>query len=143
MCEYIDVGQIVHFLPDLSNPSASTKIEIDVCLAQEDVIKSGVTKKVRSSVGIYNIPESHYVEFKGVHTNLGIFTKESVLKNDTFGYLYVYVHNASIEKHTLPFQMKLGYLSIKPYADFTATDWVDEIYMHGGSKHVCSTSCNH
>ena len=80
MCEYIDVGQIVHFLPDLSNPSASAKIEIDVCLAQEDVIKSGVTKKVRSSVGIYNIPESHYAEFKGVHTNLCIFTKESVLK---------------------------------------------------------------
>ena len=87
-------------LPSLSNPSASTNIEIDVCLAHQDVIESGVTKKVKSAVGIYNIPESHYVNFRGIQTNIGLFTKESVLKSDSFGYLYVYVHNASLQERT-------------------------------------------
>ena len=139
---YIDVGLIVQALPLQSSTNTYPNIEFDVCLLNESIIQSGVTQKVKTTVAVYNIPDTHYIEFKGIKTNIGIFTKEGVLRNDSFGYLYVYVHNTSLEIRKLPSQMQLGTLLIKPFLDYTAIDWVDEIFMHGGHSHRCTFSCS-
>ena len=141
--QYVNIAEIVHSLPDIYQPLYSINIEIDVCLLDEDTIESGSTKKLRSNIGITSIPETHYVEFIGIQTNLGIFTKEGVLKNDSFGYFYVYVHNTSVSTHRLYKDMKLGHLRVKKYMNFTDHFWVDEIYMHGEHRHLCTSSCSY
>ena len=70
----------MYSLPDIYQPPYSIDIEIDVCLLDEDTIESGGTTKLRSIIGITSIPETHYVEFIGIHSNLGIFIKEGELK---------------------------------------------------------------
>ena len=100
-------------------------------------------KKPSSNIGITSIPDTYYVEFARITTNLGIFTKDGVLKNDSFGYFYVYVHNSSLIAHNLHRGMKLGNLRVKKYINFTDHDWVDEIYMPGGCRHRCTEECVH
>ena len=141
ICQHINITDIVQSLPDIHQPLYSINIEIDVCLLDEDSIESGCTKKIKSNIGITSIPDTHYVEFIGINTNVGIFTKEGVLKNNSFGYFYVYVHNSSLLTHRLYKGMKLGHLRVKKYVNFTDHDWVDEIYMHGGNRHLCTESC--
>ena len=145
-CQYasvLDISEVVQALPEISNPLYSINIEIDVCLLDPDTIESGCTKKLKSSIGITSIPDTHYVEFVGITTNLGIFTKEGVLKNDSFGYFYVYVHNSSRIAHNIHRGMELGNLRVKKYINFTDHDWVDEIYIPGGCRHRCTEECVH
>ena len=144
LLQYIDVGGIVGSLPKQNNPMYSSSIEIDVCLLNEDTIESGGTKKLRTNVGICNIPETYYAEFVGVKTSAGVWTKEGVLRNESYGYLFVYIHNNALESRFLPAGMKLGHISIKPFLHFTEHDYVDEIYMHNGGRHLCTTKvCAH
>ena len=122
--QYINVGHIVQSLPESDESWKNScfhhaTIELDVCLAEEVTIESGGTTKVKSCAAVYNIPDTHYVDFRGIRTNIGIFTREGVLKNNSFGFLHVYVHNSSLESHTLPSRMRLGSLKITRYIDFT------------------------
>ena len=121
MIQYIDVGDIVQNLPETMsvNPIYNTRLEIDVCLLEEVTIESGGTRKLRTNIGICNIPDTHYVNFSGIKNSASVFTKEGVLKNISYGHLYVYTHNSSTESRTLPEGMKMGCLSIKPYLNFT------------------------
>ena len=129
-------------LPLSSSTNTYPNIAFDVCLLNESIIQSGVTLKVKTTVAVYNISDTHYIEFKGIKTNIGIFTQEGVLRNDSFRYLYVYVHNTSLETRKLPSQMQLGSVFIKPFLDYTTIDWVDEIFMLGGHRHQCTFSCS-
>ena len=145
MCQYIDVTQIVRALPTTSillNRSNIT-VEFELRSAYEEIMESGAIRKIKTSTVVYNIPDTHYVEFRGVKTNIGLSTEDGVLKNDIFGYVYVHVENLSLQRHTLPVLMNVGSLSIKQYKDFSGCDTVDEIYTHGGHKHFCSPSCSH
>ena len=54
-----------------------------------------------------------------------VWTREGVIKSQSFGYFYVYVHNSALEARTLPPGMKLGHLRIRPYLNFTDHDVVD------------------
>ena len=95
--QFIDVSDLMLRFPSSKNPICSFKLEIDACLMEECLIECGGTKKLRTNVGICNIPENYYVEFVGLKTSAGVWTKEGILKNDSFGYLFVYVHNSSLE----------------------------------------------
>ena len=53
-------------------------VQINVCILQDDGIESGCTKKMISNVGNMSTPDTHYLEFIGINTNLRIFTKEGV-----------------------------------------------------------------
>ena len=44
----------------------NTGLEIDVCLLEEVTIESGGTRKLRTNIGICNIPDTHYVNFSGI-----------------------------------------------------------------------------
>ena len=65
MIQYIDVGDIVQNLPETMsvNPIYNTRLEIDVCLLEEVTIESGGTRKLRTNIGICNIPDTHYVNY--------------------------------------------------------------------------------
>ena len=124
MCQYIDINKLVDALPQkcqctLYEPRYCHHLEIaidfPICLAQEEILDSCMTKKVQSCTVIYNVPLSHYVEYKGISTNIGIFTKDGVLANDTCGYVHVYVYNSSTESRVLPIGMRIGSLSLKKY----------------------------
>ena len=145
MCQYIDVTQIVHALPITSSllNRSNIIVEFELRSANEEIMESGAIKKIKTSTAVYNIPDTHYVEFRGVKTNIGLSTEDGILKSDTFGYVYVHVENLSLQRHTLPFLMNVGSLSIKQYKDFSGCDLVDEIYTHGGHRHVCSASCRY
>ena len=119
MCQYIDVEQIINALPNPASTLCShdVNIEFEICLENEEIIESGVTKKMRTCAAVFNIPDTHYIVFKGIKTNIGVFTKEGVIKNNSFGYVYAYVHNYATQSHILPIGMKMGVLSIKPYHD--------------------------
>ena len=136
MIQYIDVSDIVHNLPESvnGNPFYTPRLEIDVCLLEGLTIESGGTRKRRTNIGICNIPDTHNVNFTGIKNSACILTKDGVLKSSSYGYLYVYTHNSSIDSRTLHRGMKMGSLSIKPYMNFTEHDVTDEIYIHGGGS---------
>ena len=92
MIQYIDVGDIVHNLPESvnGNPFYTPRLEIDVCLLEGLTIESGGTRKLRTNIGICNIPDTHNVNFTGIKNSACIFTKDGVLKSSSYGYLYVY-----------------------------------------------------
>ena len=121
--QYIDVSRIIQSLPE-SDESCNNScfhhatVQFDVCLAEESTVESGGVIKVKTCAAVYNIPDTHYVDFHGIRTNIGVSTKEGALKNNSFRYMYAYVHNSSLGTHILPSRMKLGYLTISRYIDF-------------------------
>jgi len=118
MCHILDVAKIVDSFGCNSLFNFSTIcVSIDVCLASDDVIDSGSIKKVRTNVAVYNTPSTHYIQLEGISTNIGLSSVDGVLKTDTFGYIYVYVKNSSLQTHALPKQMKIGSISIKKFYD--------------------------
>ena len=105
MCQYSNVNTIVGALPQkrectLYDQHYCIHLEITIdfliCLAQEERLDSCMTKQVESCTVIYNLPLSYYVEFTGISTNIGIYTKDGVLTNDTRRVVCIYVYNSSI-----------------------------------------------
>ena len=81
MCQYIDVTSLTTCLPVNiecgSNPSnhynhPEIKLEFPICSSQEEVLEIGETKRVQSCTVLYNLPDSHYIRFKGFSTNIGM-----------------------------------------------------------------------
>ena len=48
----------------------------------------GKTKTVQSCTILYNCPESHYLSFDGVNTNIGLYTVSGVLKLKISGRIF-------------------------------------------------------
>ena len=126
MCQYIDANKIIQGLPQMHNCTDYNPhychdpdiiIEFPVYLSQEETLDSCTVTKVKSSSALYNLPFSHYAEFKGISTNMGIFTKSGVLNNSVCGYIHVYVYNSSTESRVLPVGMRLGSLCLKKIYD--------------------------
>ena len=124
MCQYIDVSTLTSSLPETtehgSNPSnhynhPEIKLEIPICSLDEELIESGITKIVQSCTVLYNLPDSHYLRFKGFSTNIGMFTLGGVLKNDFCGYFHAMVHNSSLQTLKFPPGTYLGSLIVKKY----------------------------
>ncbi len=126
MCQYIDVTKIVHTLPETIDHSIYSsnhfrhpeiKIEFPICLSGDEILESCQTKIVQSCTILYNLSESHYLEFKGIATNIGVFSISGVLKNSFSGFFYVSTHNSSLESQKIPAGTYLGSLCIKKFYD--------------------------
>ena len=117
MYHYIDVNVIIGSIP-IEN-QADVTIEFPVYSSKEDEVKQASYTKVKSSTAVYNIPDTNYISFNGITTNIGVSTKDGVLHHNSFGFLYIDVHNSSLQVHTIPYGMKLGSISIKRYIDLT------------------------
>lgn len=118
MSYHLDVGKLV----DSIKYSPEANIQFEVHISKECSIPPGGKVRVKSNFGVYNIPETHYLYFKGIQTNIGISTKEGVFKNDSFGYIYVTIYNSSVEERMIPSEMHLGWVLVKSYSDFTNID---------------------
>ena len=126
MCQYIDISKIVNTFPENIGVSSYSPnhhrhpeilIEFPICGASEEILQSGETKSIQSCTILHNIPESHYLEFKGFATNIGVYSLSGVLKNSFSGYFYVTTHNSSIKCQRIPTGTHLGSLSIKRFYD--------------------------
>jgi len=119
MYHILNVGKIVDSFSCNSLFDFSTIcVSIDVFLDSDDIIiDSGSIKKVKTSVAVYNTPNTHYIQLEGISTNIGLSSVGGVLKPDTFGYIYIYVKNTSLQSRALPKQMKLGSIYIKQFYD--------------------------
>ena len=126
MCQYIDANKIIQLLPQKDHCThyevhhchhSDIKIEFPICLAEEERFDSCSIRKVKSSTVLYNVPFSHYAEFTGISTNIGIITKNGILNNNVCGNVHVYVYNSSTESCILPAGMQLGLLYLKQYYD--------------------------
>ena len=122
MCQYIDLTKLIFGVPDHDelNPSnhcehPDIKVELPICLGEEELIESGATKAVQTCSILYNCPESHFVKFRGINTNLGLQTISGVLKYNFSGYFFVKVYNSSTEAVKLPSGMYLGSVLIKKF----------------------------
>ena len=110
---YINVKQIVECI--LCGNQVDTIIEFPIYANVELEIKQGRYMKIETTSSIYNIPDTHFVSFKPVTTNIGIFTKEFVLYPTSFGKIFVDVYNSSLETRIIPRFMKIGSIAIKKY----------------------------
>ena len=126
MCQYIDANKIIQLLPQKDHCThyevhhchhSDIKIEFPICLAEEERFDSCSIRKVKSSTVLYNVPFSHYAEFTGISTNIGIITKNGILNNNVCGNVHVYVYNSSTDTCILPAGMQLGLLYLKQYYD--------------------------
>ena len=126
MCQYIDANKIIQLLPQKDHCThyevhhchhSDIKIEFPICLAEEERFDSCSIRKVKSSTVLYNVPFSHYAEFTGISTNIGIITKNGILNNSVCGNVHVYVYNSSTDTCILPAGMQLGLLYLKQYYD--------------------------
>ena len=126
MCQYIDANKIFQLLPQKDHCThyevhhchhSDIKIEFPICLAEEVRFDSCLIRKVKSSTVLYNVPFSHYAEFTGISTNIGIITKNGILNNNVCGNVHVYVYNSSTDTCILPAGMQLGLLYLKQYYD--------------------------
>ena len=126
MCQYIDANKIIQLLPQKDHCThyevhhchhSDIKIEFPICLAEEERFDSCSIRKVKSSTVLYNVPFSHYAEFTGISTNIGIITKNGILNNNVCGNVHVYVYNSSTDSCILPAGMQLGLLYLKQYYD--------------------------
>ena len=126
MCQYIDANKIIQVLPQKDHCThyevhhchhSDIKIEFPICLAEEERFDSCSIRKVKSSTVLYNVPFSHYAEFTGISTNIGIITKNGILNNNVCGNVHVYVYNSSTDSCILPAGMQLGLLYLKQYYD--------------------------
>ena len=86
-------------------------------MAEEERFDSCSIRKVKSYTVLYNVPFSHYAEFTGISTNIGIITKSGMLNNNVCGNVHVCVYNSSTESCILPAGMLLGLLYLKRYYD--------------------------
>ena len=147
MSKLINIGDVVEALTLTDNSTCihdNMKVEFDICLYQDEVLDSGTSKKLRTCIAVYNVPNTHYLEFKGIATNTGIYTNSGVFDANFCGYMHVNVSNSSTQTRNLPSQMTLGTLALKRYMDHAESDGVDvvdEIYLHGGYRHICSENC--
>ena len=126
MCQYIDANKIIQLLPQKDHcihyethhyHNSDIKIKFPICLAEEERFDSCSIRKVKSSTVLYNVPFSHYAEFTGISTNIGIITKNGILNNNVCGNVHVYVYNSSTDTCILPAGMQLGLLYLKQYYD--------------------------
>ena len=126
MCQYIDANKIIQLLPQKDHCThyevhhchhSDIKIEFPICLAEEERFDSCSIRKVKSPTVLYNVPFSHYAEFTGISTNIGIITKNGILNNNVCGNVHVYVYNSSTDTCILPAGMQLGLLYLKQYYD--------------------------
>ena len=128
MCQYINVTQLINALPEDTDCIYSSnhyrhpeiKIEIPICVARDELLESGQTKIVQSCTILYNLPESHYLEFKGIVTNIGIYSTSGVLKNNFSGFFHVTTYNSSIESQKIPAGTHLGFVNINRFYDNTS-----------------------
>ena len=147
MSKLINVGDVVDAITLTEKSTCihdNTKVEFDICLYQDEIVDSGTSKKLRTCIAIYNIPNTHYLEFKGIATSTGIYINSGIFDASFCGYMYVNVFNSSTQTRNLHSQMMLGTLALKRYTDHDASDVVgvdDEIYLHGGYRHICSENC--
>ena len=95
MCQYIDVTKIVNALPEnitygVHSPNhyhhPELTIGFPICTASEEKLEPGETKNVQSCTILDNLPESHYAEFKGNVTNIGVYSISGVLKSSFSGF---------------------------------------------------------
>ncbi len=126
MYQYIDANKIIQLLPQKDHCThyevhhchhSDIKIEFPICLAEEERFDSCSIRNVKSSTILYNVPFSHYAEFTGISTNIGIITKNGILNNNVCGNVHVYVYNSSTDTCILPAGMQLGLLYLKQYYD--------------------------
>ena len=122
MCQYIDLTNLIIGIPEHVelNPSnhcehPDIKVELPICLGEEELVESGKEKAVQTCSILYNCPESHYIKFKGINTNIGLQTISGVLKNNFSGYFFVKIYNSSTEAVKLPSGMYLGSVVIKMF----------------------------
>ncbi|HIF02108.1 MAG TPA: hypothetical protein EYQ84_01820 [Nitrospinaceae bacterium] len=124
MYHILDVAKIVEsFSCDSQLKYTQIHLGIDVCLADDEVIDVGSTKKVKTCAAVYNIPNTHYIQLEGISTNIGICSIGGVLNPDTFGYIHIYVKNTSLQSHALPKHMQLGSIFVKPFYDGCNIDY--------------------
>ena len=108
-------NHLVH--PDIS-------VTFPVCVAGEEVIDSGETKRVQTCTLILfdDIPSSHYMKFEGITTNIGLRTLSGVLKNDFSGYFYAMTHNSSTEALKVPSCTYVGSLVLRKFYNNQGND---------------------
>jgi len=125
MYHILDVGNIVDSF-SCNSPCEYTQIHlgIDVCSDDDEVIESGSVKKVKTRTAVFNTPETHYIQLEGISTNIGICSIGGVLNPDTFGNIHIYVRNTSLQSQSLPKQMKLGSIFVKPFYDCSNIDHI-------------------
>ena len=126
MCHYIDVTKIVDALPEnitygVHSPNhyrhPEITIRFPICAASEEQLEPGETKIVQSCTILNNIPESHYVEFQGNVTNIGVYSISGVLNISFSGFFYATTHNSSIQSQIIPAGTHLGSVFIKQFYD--------------------------
>ena len=122
MWQYIDVSKIVNTLPENNDWSLHStnyfshpeiKIELPICVANDHSLESGQTKIVQPCTILHDTPSSHYLEFKGIETNIGVYTISGVLKNTFTGYFYVITYNSSTQSRFIPSGTRIGSMFIK------------------------------
>jgi len=125
MYHILDVGNIVDSF-SCNSPCGYGQIHlgIDVYSDNDEVIESGSVKKVKTRAAVFNIPKTHYIQLEGISTNIGICSSGGVLNPDTFGNIYIYVKNTSLQSQSLPKQMKLGSIFVKPFYDCSNIDYI-------------------
>ena len=89
MCQYIDLTKLIFGVPDHVELNSSNhcehpdiKVELPICLGEEELVESGKTKAVQTCSILYISPESHFVRSKAINTNLGLQTISAVLKDN-------------------------------------------------------------
>ena len=89
MVRYVDVSKIISSLPETIEDElnlmvdfkhSDIKIELPICSSYDELIETGKTKTIQSCTTLYNCPESHFLSFDGVNTNIGLYTVSGVLK---------------------------------------------------------------
>ena len=126
MCQYIDIQKLVNALPEKNECSLNSanhyhhpeiSIELPICLFNDELFEAVQTKKVQTCTILYNLPDSHYVEFNGFKFNTGVYSLSGVIRNNFCGFFYASVHNSCIHTQVIPTGTCLGSLSIKKYYD--------------------------
>ena len=133
----INVYDILRYFSRFSE----VNMDFDTCLLESDILKPGSTKKLKTNMCIQAIPDSYNLDFDGIRTKSGIWTKEGVVVNENSDFIYVYVHNISSNTQVLQAKHKLGVLKVSPNLIPVEYDFVDEIYLHGGLRHRCTSVC--
>ena len=113
MFHYIDVNKIVNAL--YCEDQTNFLIEFPVYSDQAIFITPGEKVKVPTLTYVFNIPKSHFVQFKGITSNISISTTSGVLHPDTYGLVCVQLLNFSLESRDIPKSIKLGSIEIKKY----------------------------
>ena len=126
MCQYIDVKKLVNALPEKNECSfystnhyyhPEISVELPICVSNEESFEAVQTKKVQTCTILYNLPDSHYVNFNGFRFNTGVYSLSGVIRNNFCGFFYASVHNSCAHSQVIPSGTCSGSLSIKKYYD--------------------------